>query len=76
MITIENDLPKHKCKTCKNLNYWDWYFCSLEKHEDENGFLSMKELYECEGYEQRYGSNERECKNKECVFWCLDCPYN
>jgi hypothetical protein len=75
MIGIEKDLPKHKCKTCKNLNYWDWYFCNLEKHKDEKDFLSREELQECDGYEQRYGRKGDSCETQECIFWCLDCTH-
>lgn len=73
MHVIEDDLRNHKCKTCDNLYFWDWYFCGLEKHQDGEGFLSEQPLKECEGYVKRKGIYNG-CKNHECIFWCLECP--
>lgn len=74
MLSIENNLSKHKCKTCNNLAYWDGYICNLGKHQNKQEKLSMRQLKECDGYIKRQGSNWDSCKDQECVFWCMECP--
>lgn len=71
---INETLKNHKCLTCDNLDYWDWYMCKLEKHTTEKGFLCMEPLRNCDKYVKRVGERDN-CKGKECAFWCLECPY-
>ena len=73
MNTIEKCLKNHKCKTCGNLTYYDWYMCKLGKHETKKGFLHMGKLKECDGYIKRVGNNYETCKDQECIFWCNEC---
>lgn len=69
---INETLKNHKCLTCNNLFYWDWYMCKLNKHMTKQGFLHMGELKNCDGYEKRVG-NKDYCKDKDCIFWCMEC---
>jgi hypothetical protein len=73
LYTIYEVLNNHKCKTCGNLTYWDWYMCKLGKHTTSKGFLHMGKLKECDEYITREGHNNDNRKGKECVFWCLEC---
>ena len=70
---IEITLKNHKCLTCDNLDYYDWYRCKLGKHETKKGFLNMGKLKYCEGYAKRIGTNWEECKKQQCMFWCNEC---
>ena len=71
---IRETLKNHKCLTCDNLTYWDWYGCKLRKHTTKNGFLHMGKLKHCDSYVERKGIRDY-CNGKECVFWCLDCTH-
>jgi len=76
MHDIEVDLPNHKCKTCKQLSYYDWYLCKIGKHSTKLGFLHMGRLTKCTSYEKRHGTNWESCKTQECILWCNNCPAN
>lgn len=46
---------------CKNLSYWDGYYCELGKHQCKDEKLSFRPLKNCEGY----------CKTDVDWFWGL-----
>lgn len=71
---INETLKNHKCLTCDNLTYWDWYMCKLGKHSTKDGFLHMGQLKNCDCYKKREGKRDY-CKGHECIFWCLECPF-
>lgn len=56
---IYRDLKKLICKTCKNISYYDNYFCKCHKHTTKAGFLHRGKLIKCDSL--------------ECVFWCNEC---
>ena len=43
-------LKNHKCKDCKHIDFYDWYYCTLDLHSDKNGFLLEKPKKDCEKY--------------------------
>jgi len=71
---INETLKNHKCLTCDNLTYYDWYICKEEKHSTKKGFLHMGQLKKCKCYIKRKGKLDN-CVGQECVFWCLKCPF-
>lgn len=70
---IQETLKNHKCLTCDNLTYWDWYMCKLGKHTTQDGFLHKGCLENCDEYIKREGTNWDRCKGQECLFWCTEC---
>jgi hypothetical protein len=76
MLRVEKDLKNNICKDCGNLDYWDWYFCKIEKHKTNKDSIQMdesEEVLECDGFIKRQAHNYAECKDQKCPFWCNDC---
>lgn len=75
MYDINKDLPNHICRSCGNLEFYDWYYCNLGKHNTKTGVgvLNMRPLKHCDNYKKRQCCNIESCKEQECIFWCSDC---
>lgn len=65
----------HNCLTCDNLTYWDSYICKIEKNNIKGGVnIDIEQSNDCNEYIKSVGDRDY-CKGKECMFWCLECPY-